>query len=82
MPALPRKVKAVNQKQIDAKQKMLGAKESADFQRGFKIGLKAAKKVGASGNQKAREGKIDAGFNAAVITTKQDRAKSYNKKSK
>ena len=76
-----RKVNPLNKKALDAQQKMLGAKESADFQRGFKIGLKAAKKVGASGNQKYREGKIDAGFNAGVITTKQDRAKSYNKKS-
>ena len=76
-----RKVQPNNKKALDAQQKKIGAMESADFQRGFKIGLKAAKKVGASGNQRYREGKIDAGFNAAVITAKQDRAKSYNKKS-
>ena len=79
---LPSKVKAVNQKEIDAQNKKMGAMESAQFQKGFKQGLKAAKKVGASGNQKHGEGKRDAGINAGIITSKQDRAKFYNKKSK
>ena len=74
-----RKVQPNNKKALDAQQKKIGAMESAEFQKGFKQGLKSAKNPQAYGNAKTIGSKRNEGYNAAVVSTRQDRAKSNNR---
>ena len=74
-----RKVQPNNKKALDAQQKKIGAMESAEFQKGFKQGLKSAKNPKAFGNAPAIGSQRNQGYNTAVVSTRQDMAKNKRK---
>jgi hypothetical protein len=74
-----KKVQPLNKKALDTQQKKIGKMESVDFQKGFKQGLKSAKNPKAYGNAPEVGSKRNQGYNAAVVSSRQDRAKSNNR---
>ena len=71
-----KKVQPLNKKALDTQQKKIGKMESVDFQKGFKQGLKAAKNPKAYGNAPEVGSKRNQGYNAAIVSTRQDMAKN------